>query len=65
MQKLIILDSETGIAHIFNVPLDFESDSYDTDEPDNITIDSICEKFGGIANSCQWMVALEINDTTI
>lgn len=53
MQKLIILDSETGIADIRNIPLEVEDIETYIDEclPYNI-------------NSVQWMIALEINDKT-
>ena len=53
MQKLIILDSETGICHILNV-------SEEQTEDLEITV----EELGYNSNSCQFMLALEINDTT-
>ena len=60
MQKLIILDNETGIAHICEVPLDFTGEGGDEDE---ITTLALCEKLGiEDFNSCQWMLALEISD---
>ena len=54
MQKLIILDSETGIADISHIPLEIEDIETYIDEclPYNV-------------NTCQWMVALEINNKTI
>ena len=54
MQKLIILDSETGICYIYNL-----DDLYDTTD-----LTEVVEELGYNSNSCQWMVALEINDTT-
>lgn len=56
MQKLIILDSETGIAHIFNLGEGF----FDDDD-----IESMVEVKGFNISSCQWMVALEIEDNTL
>lgn len=62
MQKLIILDNETGIAHICEVPLDFTGDGSEEDE---ILTTSLCKKLGiDDFNSCQWMLALEVSDTT-
>lgn len=58
MQKLIILDSETGIAYIVECP-----DDINTDNEDSI-LEKICTDLD-ISFSCiQWMSALEINDTT-
>lgn len=53
-QKLIILDSETGIATIFN---------YDGDGEDDDIMEFI-ESKGGNSTSCNWLVALEIEDNT-
>lgn len=54
MQKLIILDSETGVCTI----LPFMGDEYEDD------LEMFIEKLGFNVSSCQWMIALEINDTT-
>lgn len=54
MQKLIILDSETGICHIHNV--DIEMEQYDEME------EYIEEKYG--IRDASYMIALEVNDTT-
>lgn len=54
MQKLIILDSETGIATILELPIDIFEDS----------VEEWVEEKGYNTSSCHWMVALEVNDTT-
>lgn len=56
MQKLIILDSETGICHIHKM----DSEMYQDD--DNMDM-YIGERFN--IHNCQWMIALEIEDNTI
>lgn len=55
MQKLIILDSETGVATILELPIDIFEESLE---------EWVTDK-GYNASSCHWLVALEINDTTI
>lgn len=55
MQKLIILDTETGIAHIIN------ADDYD---PNMEELEDFVEGKGFSVARCDYMVALEINDTT-
>ena len=57
MQKLIILDSETGVCHIHN--LDTESANIVDEDMDMY----ISERYN--LDNVQWMIALEINDTTI
>lgn len=59
-QKLIILDSESGTAFIYNVPDESVLNNDDFDGDMEMYIDSL----GYNINSCQWMVALEVNDTT-
>ena len=60
MQKLIILDSETGIAHIIECPDDFDdSGSYESE----ITFKATCDKLG-ISENSTYILSLEINDTT-
>lgn len=56
MQKLIILDSETGVCHIHN--LDTESANIVDEDMDMY----ISERYN--LDNVQWMVALEINDQT-
>lgn len=58
MQKLIILDSETGVCTIEYVP-----EHLDTFNDEDI--ESYVEGLGFRPSQCQWMIALEINDTTI
>lgn len=53
-QKLIILDSETGVATILELPIDIFEES----------LEKWIEEKGYNTSSCHWMVALEINDTT-
>ncbi len=62
MQKLIILDDETGTAHIVNCPIGFDVDD---DEYEGFITD--LEKKLDINNfhSTTWMIVLEINDTTV
>lgn len=55
MQKLIILDSETGVATILELPINIMDES----------VEEWVEEKGYNASSCHWMVALEINDTTM
>ena len=54
MQKLIILDSETGIADILDLPIDIFDES----------VEEWIEENGYNTSSCHWMVALEINNHT-
>lgn len=61
MQKLIILDSETGVCHIVECPQDMEDSNSDEYE---LSINTVCDNMGINYNSCQYMIALEINDTT-
>lgn len=61
MQKLIILDSETGIAHIIECPLDFDGSG---SEESDLTYSATCEQLGISENGASYMLALEINDTT-
>ena len=53
MQKLIILDSETGVCHIHHI-------SEEQSEDLEITV----EELGYNSSSCMFMVALEIEDNT-
>lgn len=55
MQKLIILDSETGICHIHNM----DSEMYQDEENMEMYIG---ERFN--IYNCQWMIALEVEDNT-
>lgn len=55
MQKLIILDGETGIATILELPIDIMEDS----------VEEWVEEKGYNTSSCHWMVALEVDDRTL
>lgn len=61
MQKLIILDSETGIATIMLLP---ETVFTESGEGYDESVENYMESKDYNINSIQWMVALEINDTT-